>query len=72
MSLGWEALLKTLHFELRATLGIVVEFQEVHLEDLPQQWLSTNASQPWAVIQEVCRHILSKACHIPYPPKQDP
>ena len=54
MSLGWEALLKTLHFELRATLGIVVEFQEVHLEDLPQQWLSTNALQLWAVIREVC------------------
>mmetsp|Transcript_14385 Transcript_14385/g.58599 ORF Transcript_14385/g.58599 Transcript_14385/m.58599 type:complete len:115 (+) Transcript_14385:626-970(+) len=52
MSLGWEALLKTLHFELRATLGIVVEFQEARLEDLPQQWLSTNASQLWAVIQE--------------------
>ena len=71
MSLGWEALLKTLHFELRATLGIV-EFQEVHLEDLPQQWLSTNALQLWAVIQEVCRHVLSKDCHLPYLPKQDP
>ena len=59
---------ENLHFEWRATLGIVVEFQEAHLE-VCHQWLSTNASQPWAG-QEVCRHILSKACHIPYPPNR--